>query len=95
MDKVIKKFIGIVVSNKMQKTVVVEVRSRVRDRVFGKYVTHREKFHAHDEKGECRQGDQVSIAECRPLSRLKRWRVERVVAKSVGGNDLITEEVPS
>ncbi|MDO8462446.1 MAG: 30S ribosomal protein S17 [Deltaproteobacteria bacterium] len=79
-----KSFIGVVISNKMTKTVVVEVRSRVKDPVFEKYLTQREKFYAHDEKGECQRGDKVRIVPTRPLSKMKRWAVEQVLEKSEG-----------
>lgn len=69
--------VGVVVSNKMQKTVVVEVERVFRHPLYQKVVRFAKKFKAHDELGQCRIGDQVEIKECRPLSKDKRWRVTR------------------
>jgi small subunit ribosomal protein S17 len=66
---------GIVVSNKMQKTVVVEVERTFRHPLYQKVIRTKNKFKAHDELGQCKVGDRVLIAETRPLSRTKRWRV--------------------
>lgn len=73
---------GIVTSNKMNKTVVVEVERRLRHEVYGKVVKKQRSFYAHDEKMECREGDLVRIVETRPLSKLKRWRVAEVLKKA-------------
>lgn len=73
---------GVVVSNKMQKTIVVKVSRRIRHPVYGKEVTETKKYYAHDEKNEAKVGDTVRISETRPLSRLKRWRLVEVVSKS-------------
>jgi small subunit ribosomal protein S17 len=73
---------GLVVSDKMDKTVVVAVERKVRHEVYGKTQRKTSKFVAHDEKNEAKVGDTVSIAESRPLSRRKRWVVTRVVAKA-------------
>jgi len=73
---------GVVVSNKMQKTVVVEVQRLVMHPLYHKYLRRRSRFMAHDEKGECRVGDQVVIEECRPLSRHKRWTVNEVLERA-------------
>ena len=70
---------GVVTSNKMQKTVVVSVTKSSRHPLYGKVLRHTVKYYAHDEEGACREGDTVRIEECRPLSRLKRWRVIEVV----------------
>ncbi len=72
---------GVVVSNKMQKTVVVCVERLVRHPKYGKYLRRRKNFKAHDETNRCQIGDEVEIVETRPLSREKRWRV-RAVLKS-------------
>lgn len=80
-----KTRVGIVTSNKMQKTVTVLVESRVLEPHFKKYVSRRKKFLAHDEKQECRIGDRVQIQETRPLSRHKSWKVVAVVKKGVSG----------
>jgi len=77
-----RKLIGRVTSNKMQKTLVVRVERRVRDRLMGKTVTRSKKYHAHVDTGDYGEGDWVEIAECRPLSRTKSWRVTRLIEKS-------------
>jgi small subunit ribosomal protein S17 len=71
---------GIVVSNKMQKTVVVKVERRVQHPLYGKVVLRTTKYKAHDEIG-CDEGDTVEIMETRPLSRDKRWRVSQIIEK--------------
>ena len=70
---------GTVVSRSGDKSVVVVVESRRRHRLYGKVMSFSSRFHVHDEKNEAQIGDQVSIAECRPMSRLKRWRLVSVV----------------
>ena len=77
-----KTRLGIVVSDKMQKTVTVRVERRVRDPLMGKIITRSKKYHAHTETNEFKEGDLVEIAECRPISRTKSWRVTRLVEKS-------------
>ena len=77
-----KTRIGVVVSNKMTKTVVVKVERRVADRKYGKIVMKAEKYKAHDEKQECKPGDKVRIVETRPMSKDKRWRVAEVLEKA-------------
>ena len=77
-----RKLVGRVVSDKMQKTVVVRVERRVRDPLMGKTITRSRKFHAHVEEGQFGEGDLVEIAECRPISRTKSWKVTRLVEKS-------------
>ena len=77
-----RTLLGRVVSDKMQKTVVVRVERRVTDPMMGKTVTRSRKYHAHSETGEAREGDLVEIAECRPMSRTKSWKVTRLVEKS-------------
>ena len=77
-----RKLVGRVVSDKMQKTVTVRVERRVRDPMMGKIITRSKKYHAHVETNEFKEGDLVEIAECRPLSRTKSWRVTRLVEKS-------------
>ena len=74
--------VGMVVSTKMSKTIVVEVRRRVTHRLYRRVVTQRKKFYAHDEKEAAKLGDQVRIVECRPLSKLKRWRLAMVVRQA-------------
>jgi small subunit ribosomal protein S17 len=77
-----RKLVGRVTSNKMQKTVVVKVERRVRDTLMGKIITRSKKYHAHVESGEFSEGDLVEIAECRPISRTKSWKVTRLVEKT-------------
>jgi small subunit ribosomal protein S17 len=73
---------GIVVSNKMDKTVVVEVSRTVMHPVYKKFVRRRKRFMAHDEDNRCRIGDEVMIVESRPLSRHKNWRVRKIVKEA-------------
>jgi small subunit ribosomal protein S17 len=74
---------GIVVSDKMDKTVVVAVRRLVKHARYGKYVKRRAHYKAHDETNGCSLGDRVVIAETRPLSKDKRWRVRAILEKAV------------
>ncbi len=76
-----KSRVGVVVSNKMTKTVVVKVERRVADRKYGKIITRAEKYKAHDEKQACQIGDRVRIVETRPISKDKRWRVAETLQK--------------
>jgi small subunit ribosomal protein S17 len=76
-----KTLVGVVVSTRMQKTVVVAVSSKVRHSKYRKYVSSRKKYMVHDEHQECRVGDEVEIVETRPLSRLKRWRLSEIKAR--------------
>ena len=73
---------GRVVSNKMQKTVTVLIERQVQHPLYGKIVRRSTKVHAHDEAGECKEGDVVRIAETRPLSKTKNWRVVKVVTRA-------------
>ena len=73
---------GTVVSNKMQKTIAVTVERLVKHGRYGKFVRRTTKLLAHDENGECREGDVVDIAECRRLSNRKAWRLVRVVKRA-------------
>lgn len=77
-----KSRLGVVTSDKMQKTVVVEVQRRVRHPKYGKFMTRRVKYKAHDENNACRIGDTVRIVETRPLSKDKRWRVAETIEKT-------------
>jgi len=74
--------IGVVVSNKMQKTIVVEVERLVMHPLYQKYLRRRSRFMAHDEKNDCKVGDRVQIEETRPLSRRKRWIVKSIVERA-------------
>jgi small subunit ribosomal protein S17 len=73
---------GKVVSNKMDKTVTVLIERRVKHPVYGKYMTRSSKVHAHDESNQCRIGDLVTVAESRPLSRTKTWKLVEVVEQA-------------
>ena len=75
--------IGQVVSTKMTKTIVVEVSRRVPHPLYKRIIGKRKKFYAHDEEGRAKMGDVVRIIECRPLSKLKRWRLTEVIRKAV------------
>jgi small subunit ribosomal protein S17 len=77
-----KTRLGIVISDKMDKTVVVEVRTRVRHPLYGKIMNQSSKLKVHDENNECGIGDTVSVMETRPLSKTKRWRVVEIVEKA-------------
>ncbi len=73
---------GRVVSDRMDKSVTVLVERRVKHPIYGKYVRRSTKLHAHDENNECRIGDTVAIAECRPISKTKSWRLVRVLERA-------------
>lgn len=73
---------GVVVSDKMDKTVVVAIGRRIQHPLYGKYVRRTTKYFAHDEKEQCSVGDTVRIVETRPLSRQKRWRVQEILTKA-------------
>jgi len=73
--------VGIVSSNKMDKTITVKVERKVKHPLYGKFIKKTTGFHAHDEKNECSIGDIVKIMEARPLSKTKRWRLVEVVEK--------------
>lgn len=88
-----KVFVGVVVSDKMDKTVVVAVDRLVRHPLYKKVVRRTSKFYAHDEFNECRVGDIVEIMETRPLSKLKRWRVVRIVQRAKVPLPVAREEV--
>lgn len=77
-----KEFVGVVVSDKMQKTRVVEVMSLTRHHRYSKTIKHKAKFKVHDEKNESQRGDRVRIRETRPLSKDKRWRLVEIIAKA-------------
>jgi small subunit ribosomal protein S17 len=74
--------VGTVLSDKMEKTVVVGVTRRVAHPLYGKQVNRTKKYYAHDEEGQARQGDMVRIVETRPLSKQKRWRLVEIVEKA-------------
>ena len=76
-----KERIGLVVSNKMDKTIIVAVETQEKHPIYGKFVKKTTKFVAQDEKNECNEGDKVRIMETRPLSKTKRWRLVEIVEK--------------
>ncbi len=77
-----KQFTGTVVSDAMAKTIVVEVERRVAHPKYGKILRRETRLYAHDERGEAKRGDLVEVASTRPLSRLKRWRLLRIVRRA-------------
>ncbi|HTB51864.1 MAG TPA: 30S ribosomal protein S17 [Ferruginibacter sp.] len=82
IDRNLRKIrVGVVSSNKMDKSIVVKVERKVKHPLYGKFVKKSTKFHAHDEKNECSIGDTVKIMETRPISKTKRWRLVEVVEK--------------
>ena len=86
-----KELIGKVVSNKMQKTIVVEVTRKRSHPLYGRVISIRKKFYAHDEKNEAHIGDFVRLEESRPLSKLKRWRLREILKKTALVPEIITE----
>jgi small subunit ribosomal protein S17 len=78
--------IGIVISNKMNKSIIVEVDYRYRDSIYSKIVVQTKRYMAHDEKNECNIGDKVLLQPSRPLSRKKRWIVKYILNKSIISN---------
>jgi small subunit ribosomal protein S17 len=78
----VKEKIGIVISNKMEKTVVVKVENRYIHPIYQKTIVKTKKYLAHDELGECNIGDQVLVEETRPLSKRKRWKLSKIISKS-------------
>ena len=77
-----KERIGVVVSDKMEKTIVVAAKYKERHPIYGKFVTKTKEYHAHDEKNDCHPGDTVRIQETRPLSKTKRWRVVEIIERA-------------
>ena len=75
---------GTVIGDKMDKTVVVEVRTMVLHPQYKKYLRRRRRYKAHDERNDCSVGDKVEIIQSRPLSKTKRWRVRRILEKAIG-----------
>lgn len=82
-DKVVRTLRGSVISNKMDKTIVVLVVRKIKHPLYGKYIKRSTKIHAHDEKNICKEGDVVIITESRPISRTKRWKLQEVVRHEV------------
>ena len=78
-QKLKRTLTGKVVSNKMDKSITVLIERRVKHPVYGKYITRSTKLHAHDESNVCKEGDIVTIAECRPIAKTKAWAVVEIV----------------
>ena len=74
---------GRVSSNKMDKSITIEVERKVKHPIYGKYIRRSTKVHAHDEQNECNIGDTVTVEQCRPISKSKSWRVVEVVERAV------------
>ena len=77
-----KERVGLVTSNKMNKTITVKVERQLRHAMYGKFIKKSSKFSAHDQNNECQIGDKVRIVESRPLSKSKRWRLIEVIEKA-------------
>ena len=81
-EKIARSINGVVISNKMDKTVTVLVERQEKHPLYKKYIRKSTKLHAHDEANECNEGDMVQIEECRPMSKSKSWRVIQVVGRA-------------
>ena len=77
-----KERIGVVTSNKMDKSITVAIKWKEKHPIYGKFVNKTKKYHAHDEKNECGIGDTVKIMETRPLSKTKRWRLVQIIERA-------------
>ena len=77
-----KERMGVVTSNKMDKSITVAVKWKEKHPIYGKFVNKTKKYHAHDEKNECNLGDTVKIMETRPLSKTKRWRLVQIIERA-------------
>ncbi|GAB1452966.1 30S ribosomal protein S17 [Draconibacterium sp.] len=77
-----KEKVGVVVSDKMDKSIVVAVKRKVKHPIYGKFINKTTKFHAHDESNDCNEGDKVRIMETRPLSRTKCWRLVEIIERA-------------
>ncbi len=86
-----KELVGVVVSDKMQKTVVVRVDRREAHPIYKKHIVKSKKYHAHDPNNECRVGDIVVIRETRPLSKTKRWVVVRILQRAKSPEEALKE----
>ena len=83
-SKLVRTLTGQVVSDKMDKSAVVMVERKVRHPLYGKYIRRSSKLHVHDANNECRQGDTVTIQQCRPMSKTKSWTLLEVVERPAG-----------
>ena len=77
-----KERIGVVFSNKMEKSITVAVKWKEKHPIYGKFVNKTKKYHAHDENNECSIGDTVKVMETRPLSKTKRWRLVQIIERA-------------
>ena len=77
-----KERIGIVTSSNGDKTITVTIKYKEKHPIYGKFVNKTKKYHAHDEKNECQEGDKVRLMETRPLSKTKRWRLVEIIEKA-------------
>ena len=82
--KVERSLMGRVISDKMDKSIVVLMERQVKHPVYGKFIKRSKEYHVHDENNECKVGDTVSFAECRPLSKTKHWTLVKVLERAVG-----------
>ncbi len=80
--KIQRQLTGKVVSDKMEKSIVVLIERKVKHPKYGKYVTRSTRIHAHDAENSCREGDTVTIQECRPLSKTKAWKLVQIIEKA-------------
>lgn len=83
-ETVKRSLLGRVVSDKMNKSIVVMMERQVKHPLYGKFIKRSNKFHVHDENNECKVGDTVMFKECRPLSKTKRWSLVKVVDRAAG-----------
>ncbi|QJC36969.1 30S ribosomal protein S17 [Enterobacteriaceae endosymbiont of Donacia vulgaris] len=83
MQKKTKLLKGKVISNKMQKSIIVSINRLIKHPMYGKYINRTTKLHVHDEKNTCRIGDIVEIKECRPLSKTKSWTLVNIIKKII------------
>ncbi len=83
-EKVERSLMGRVVSDKMDKSIVVLLERQVKHPMYGKFIKRSKKYHVHDENNECREGDVVMFKECRPLSKTKHWTLIKVVERAPG-----------
>jgi len=81
-SKTIRTESGRVISNKMDRTITVLVERRVKHPLYGKYIRRSTKLHVHDEENACNEGDEVTISECRPISRTKSWKLVEIVKRA-------------
>ena len=80
--KAIRTETGRVISDKMDRTITVLVERKVKHPLYGKYIRRSTKLHVHDENNECNEGDQVSITECRPMSKTKSWKLAEIITRA-------------